>query len=59
MRKYREEKTTDSSYVFKRVVHRNSVKCGHCSPGKGCNRKYRWNPSKSWKDQSKKIKQWM
>ena len=52
------EKTTTHRATFKRVHKWNQkLSCHICKPHRGCNRK--WFISRSWKDQTKKVKQWM
>ncbi len=53
-----EFKTTTNRRVYKhdRIDKLHISSCPICGPHKGCNRDR--NPSSSWKDQTKKKKQW-
>jgi hypothetical protein len=58
MRKFQEEKLTTNSRVYKSIYLYSLKKCHLCKPHSGCN-SYGKYESRSWKDQSKKVKQWM
>jgi hypothetical protein len=53
-------KTTTNRRVYKwnRIDHLKLTSCPICSPHKGCNRMGGRNFSYSWKDQTRKSKQW-
>jgi len=59
MRKFDEAKITTSNYVWKRIVTYDKLYCNYCGPGQGCNRHRHFGISRSWKDQTKKRKQWI
>ena len=58
MRNFDEKRNTTNSCVFKRAAVFPILGCPVCAPNKGCNR-FKGSISHSWKDQTKKRKQWM
>ena len=57
MRYFDEKRKTDNSSVYRKAAILAELNCSYCSPNRGCNGN-RNKTLRSWKDRTKKRKQW-